>query len=106
MNTDILEAFEKVNDNDEFYKEIKKELKINDLSDRRWTREIQGISFGENNDSMNPSKIISRKLWLNIEDIKVKNISPNEKLFRMTFQNWEQRFVKVLKGEDGRFRVE
>ncbi|EKE26110.1 MAG: hypothetical protein ACD_4C00435G0002 [uncultured bacterium (gcode 4)] len=106
VNTDILEAFEKVNDNDEFYKEIKKELKINDLSDKRWTSEIQGISFGENNDSMNPSKIISRKLWLNIEDIKVKNISPNEKLFRMTFQNWEQRFIKVLKGEDGRFRVE
>lgn len=110
INTEILESFEKINENDEFYKEIKKKLKLERVVNIDRKDQWSGLMdfwflWFENNNS--PAQVInSSKSWLNINDIKVKNISQNEKIFRIILQNWEQRFIKVTKGGDWKFRLD
>lgn len=69
VNTDILESFEKVNMNDEFYKQIE-------------------------------------TLGSKTSNVKVKNISPKEKLFKIVLKNWDTKLIKVTKDNLWKFKIE
>ena len=113
INTDILEKFEQVNENDAFYKQIKKELKINKSTAQDSTNDevkwiLQDFNiFGKNeSNTINSSKNVSSfKNGLNVIDIVVRNINSNEKIFRITLENWEQKFINVLKDKYWKFSI-
>lgn len=76
INTDILEAFEEVNKNDEFYKNLSSEL--------------------YNKDKLLPNMI---------KNIRVRAIDNNEKIFKLRFNSGEEMLISVVKDANWKFRI-
>ena len=80
INTDILKAFEDVNENDDYYKELSKQVWINK---KDWKYKLSDD--------------------VNSVDIKVQSVSANEKRFKLTFLDWSEQLITVNKNSDWRF---
>ncbi|MDD2486839.1 MAG: hypothetical protein PHS92_00510 [Candidatus Gracilibacteria bacterium] len=112
INTEVLESFEKVNEKDEFYKEVKSKLNINNAKDKKIDfnesnlKDYNIYEFIENNNKMINSTSQINQENPSISDIKVRNISPNEKIFRLDLNNGEQKFIKVIRDQQGKLRID
>jgi hypothetical protein len=71
INTEVLETFENVNENDEFYKKLSAKMSIRN------------------------SKFIKE-----IKEIKVKKISNNERIFKIQLKDLSEKLINVKKDED------
>ena len=95
IDTDLLKQFEDVNDNDEYYKQIKNEIWIDKIN--FWADKVE-----------NGSSSMTKTYPTNdqgISDIKVKKISENERMFRITLNDWEEQLIPVNKLTDWKFKV-
>ncbi len=100
IDTSILETFEEVNKNDEFYKSMKTVID----NPRVNLNQKENIKFGESPSILLEQQDIST-VWQTIRDIKVKNVSTNEKIFKIDLENWKQKFVTVIKDVYWKFQV-
>jgi hypothetical protein len=79
VDIDLLKQFENVNENDDYYKQMKQQL--------------VGANTWRTLDSMD------------IKEIKVRTVSTNEKMFRVILKNWDEQYIPVKKSADWRFDI-
>lgn len=77
INVDILETFENINENDEFYKKLSAKMSIRNSN-----------------------------LLKNIKEIKVKNINQNEKIFRIRLNDLSEKLITVKKDSSWKFYID
>jgi len=77
INTEVLETFENVNENDEFYKKLSAKM------------------------SLRNSKFIK-----DIKEIKVKKISNNERIFKIQLNDLSEKLINVKKDENWKFYID
>lgn len=77
INTELLESFEDVNENDEFYKKLSAKMSIRNSS---FLKEIK--------------------------DIKVKNINKNEKIFKIQLNDLSEKLINVKKDDKWKFYID
>lgn len=101
LDIDLLKSFEEVNINDEYFQELSQNFWVNmgNVVNNSWQIEDNQVIFKYLND--NVEKVVTPRLWE--FEIKVKNVSDTEKIFRLKKDNWEVEYITIKKSEDGNF---
>lgn len=96
IDTETLEQFEAVNEDDDFYKWVMQEFESINSSD--------SVVNSEDKDSS--VKIVEKIDPTILKDMKVRKVNENERIFRVKWADWVEQFITVKKLANGKLQVE